>query len=372
MVFNSLQFLIFFPIVLVLYYVVPNRWKNIWLLFASYIFYACWNIKYCVLLLVCTMITYFTAFIVDKLKIKTVLCKQIFFWGLFCVFGILAGYKYTNFMIENINALFRLSGLRISFQKLNIILPVGISFFTFQAAGYLIDVYQGKISVEKNFIEYALFVSFFPQLLSGPISRASAILPQYRKIRKFQYENLQKGFLLMIWGFFLKLVIADRAAMLVNTVYNEYIKYTGIAIVFATVIYGVQIYCDFWGYSSMAIGSAEMLGIELPNNFDTPYLSISIKEFWRRWHISLSSWLRDYVYFPLGGSRCSKMRKHLNVAITFLVSGLWHGAKWSFIAWGLLHGIYQIVGDLSISVRKKICEWSSVNTETLSIFVKAI
>lgn len=157
----------------------------------------------------------------------------------------------------------------------------------------------------------------------------------------------------MIWGFFLKLVIADRAAMLVNTVYNEYIKYTGIAIVFATVIYGVQIYCDFWGYSSMAIGSAEMLGIELPNNFDTPYLSISIKEFWRRWHISLSSWLRDYVYFPLGGSRCSKMRKHLNVAITFLVSGLWHGAKWSFIAWGLLHGIYQIVGDLSISVRKK-------------------
>lgn len=364
MLFNSLQFLLFFPIVLLMYYVMPNRLKNIWLLAASYFFYACWNVKYCLLLMICTVITYFAALIVDMRNNEGCLRKKVFVLALLLIFGILAGYKYTNFVIGNINSFLKLFKTGIELRKYSIVLPVGISFFTFQAAGYLIDVYQGKIRAEKSFIDYALFVSFFPQLLSGPISRAGAVLPQYRSIRKFQYENLRDGFLQMIWGFFLKLVIADRAAILVDTVYGEFYRYTGLAIVFATVIYGVQIYCDFFGYSSMATGAAKMLGIELPNNFDTPYLSMSIKEFWRRWHISLSSWLRDYVYFPLGGSRCSKVRKQINVAVTFLVSGLWHGSKWSFVAWGLLHGLYQIAGDLLTPVKNVLCKRLKINTET--------
>ena len=241
---------------------------------------------------------------------------------------------------------------------------MGISFFTFQAAGYLIDVYKGKISAEKNPINYALFVSFFPQLLSGPIGRADKLLPQYRQVKEFRYENVVSGFVLMVWGFFLKLVIADRAAILVNTVYGDFRSYSGLAIVFATMIYGVQIYCDFYGYSSMATGAAEILGIQLPINFDTPYLSTSIKEFWRRWHISLSSWLRDYVYFPLGGSRCSVQRRYLNLLVTFFVSGIWHGSKWSFIAWGLLHGLYQVVGDLLKPIREKLCSSLQIRTDT--------
>lgn len=279
MIFNSLQFLIFFPIILVSYYIIPHRLQNIWLLFASYIFYGFWNVKYCLILFICTLVTYLAALAIESVRTEFSLKKRVFIIALLFVLGILAGYKYTNFAVGNLISLFEKLGVHTRLHKFDIVLPVGISFFTFQAAGYLIDVYKGKISAEKDLIRYGLFISFFPQLLSGPIGRADMLLPQYSKERNFQYENFQSGLLLMIWGFFLKLVIADRAAILVDTVYGDFTKYTGLTIVFATAIYGVQIYCDFFGYSSMAIGSAKILGIDLPNNFDTPYLSASVKEF---------------------------------------------------------------------------------------------
>lgn len=364
MVFNSFSFLVFFPVVLVLYYAMPQKLKNTWLLLSSYYFYSCWNIKYCLLLLVCTLVTYFAGLFLGAERKEAALRKTAFWVALLFILGLLGGYKYTNFVIENLNKVLHLFAAGHELHKFDIVLPVGISFFTFQAAGYLIDVYKGKIPAEKNPINYALFVSFFPQLLSGPIGRADKLLPQYRQVKEFHYENLVSGFVLMVWGFFLKLVIADRAAILVNTVYGDFRSYSGLAIVLATIIYGVQIYCDFYGYSSMATGAAEILGIQLPINFDTPYLSTSIKEFWRRWHISLSSWLRDYVYFPLGGSRCSVQRRYLNVLITFFVSGIWHGSKWSFIAWGLLHGFYQVVGDLLKPTREKLCNTLQIRTDT--------
>ena len=262
-----------------------------------------------------------------------------------------------------------MSGSAAELPKSGIVLPVGISFFTFQSAGYLIDIYRGEYKAERNFINYALFVSFFPQLLSGPIGRGGSLLPQYKAAKTFNTDNLLRGGEHFLWGIFLKLVIADRAAILVNTVYNDYYSHTGMAIILATVMYGLQIYADFDGYSHMAIGSARMLGIELPENFNTPYLSSSIKEFWRRWHISLSTWLRDYVYFSVGGGRCSRLRKYFNLMLTFLVSGIWHGAKWSFITWGLLHGAYQVIGDILMPLRLKMCKLLKVNTEAESFKV---
>ena len=279
------------------------------------------------------------------------------------ILGILGVFKYTDFVIRNINNILSIAGSDTELAKSGIVLPVGISFFTFQSAGYLIDIYRNKYNAERNFINYALFVSFFPQLLSGPIGRGDKLLPQYRAAERPHIYDLIRGGEHFIWGLFLKLVIADRAAILVNTVYNDFHSYTGLVIIFATIIYGLQIYADFDGYSHMALGSARMLGIRLPDNFDTPYLSCSIKEFWRRWHISLSNWLRDYVYFSVGGGRVSRVRKYFNIMLTFLVSGIWHGATWSFIAWGLLHGFYQVVGDMLMPVRKGLCRILRVNTE---------
>ncbi len=366
MAFNSLRFLIFFPVVLLLYYSIPQKWKNVWLLICSYFFYACWNVRYCLLLLVCTLLSYFAAIIVEKRTENTAFKKKIFILGVLSLVGMLSIYKYSNFALENVSRLLEHIGMS-ALPQLDIVMPVGISFFTFQALGYLIDVYSGKMSAERSFVTHALFVSFFPQLLSGPIGRADKLLPQYRQAKTFSYEKVRNGFLLMLWGFFLKLVISDRAASLVAVVYGDYHSFTGMQIVFATVIYGVQIYCDFYGYSSMAIGAAEMLGIGLPENFDTPYLAASIQEFWRRWHMSLSSWLRDYIYFPLGGSRCSKARHYLNILIVFLVSGLWHGAKWSFVAWGLLHGLYQVLGNVFVPYRRKLCEKLGIRTDTAAV-----
>ena len=431
MVFNSLQYLIFFPIVLLCFYIVPQRLKNAWLLIASYVFYAMWNVKYCLILFVCTLITYAAALGISLCRNRMTCCggnkckretkadslqdagvnddvnmtavsgyvkrdttdrtslkrlnqavscsrgggsrtsnaRLIFIASLVITIGILAVFKYTDFVIQNLNIILHMSGSAAELPKSGIVLPVGISFFTFQSAGYLIDIYRGEYKAERNFINYALFVSFFPQLLSGPIGRGGSLLPQYKAAKTFNTDNLLRGGEHFLWGIFLKLVIADRAAILVNTVYNDYYSHTGMAIILATVMYGLQIYADFDGYSHMAIGSARMLGIELPENFNTPYLSSSIKEFWRRWHISLSTWLRDYVYFSVGGGRCSRLRKYFNLMLTFLVSGIWHGAKWSFITWGLLHGAYQVIGDILMPLRLKICKLLKVNTEAESFKV---
>ena len=348
MVFNSYSFLLFFPIVLVLTQLAPAKWRNGLLLVASYVFYASWGMHFCVLLLG------------QKKR------RWLFWLGLGGTLGALLVYKYLDFGLYSINALTRALGLGEPMPRVSLLQPAGISFFTFQAAGYLIDVYRGKYKPEKNFLRFALFVSFFPQLLSGPIGRGDQLLPQYEKPQKADFDALRRGFLTMTWGFFLKLCIADRAAVLVNTVYGAFESYSGIFLVFATAVYALQIYGDFAGYSYMAIGGAEMLGIHLPKNFDTPYFAQSVQEFWRRWHISLSSWFRDYVYIPLGGSRCASWKKYRNVLIVFLVSGLWHGALWTFVLWGAIHGFYQIFGGLTKPLREKALDVLRVNRQATS------
>lgn len=352
MLFSSYSFLFFFPLVLILVGVLPVKWRNPLLLLASYFFYSCWSRRYCLLLLGCTAAAYFAGRLLEKRK-------WTFWAGLVTVLGLLAVFKYTDFLLYTLEKL-----VSRPLPRLSWVLPVGISFFTFQAAGYLVDVYQGKYKAETNFVNFALFVSFFPQLLSGPIGRGGELLPQYRQPKKPSFQDLRNGLCTMTWGYFLKLVIADRAAMLVDSVYGAYASLPGICLVFATVVYALQIYCDFAGYSAMAIGAGQMLGIRLPVNFRTPYFAQSVQEFWRRWHISLSTWFRDYVYIPLGGSRCAKWKKYRNVFIVFLVSGLWHGAMWSFVLWGAIHGLYQIVGGLTKPAREKLLDGLHVNRES--------
>ena len=366
MLFNSFTFMLFFPLAVLSYYIVPKKVQNIWLLILNYYFYMRWNAKYGLLLLGCTLITYFAGIAIESTKgdsneKKSKKCLIIAIVG---IAAVLCVYKYTNFVVNNMNIFFGLFKIDKSIQAVDVVLPVGISFFSLQAIGYLVDVYRGGQKAEYNFIRYALFISFFPQILSGPIERGEHMLHQFETPRKFDYEKARHGVLLMIFGYFLKLVIADRAAFIVNNVYGNYWGYTGAAIVLATVIYALQIYCDFYGYSTIALGTAKALGIDLIDNFNCPYFSQSTQEFWRRWHISLSTWLRDYIYFPLGGSRCSKKRSYINLIITFLVSGLWHGSKWTFIAWGLINGLYQAIGKSTRDKRKAIATKLSINTDT--------
>lgn len=248
----------------------------------------------------------------------------------------------------------------------SIVLPVGISFYTFQALGYTIDVYRGEIKAEKNVFRYALFVSFFPQLVAGPIERSKNLLKQLDCEKDFDYENVRDGLMLMLWGFFEKIVIADKAAVVVDNVYNNYANQSGIVIILATFLFAFQIYCDFGGYSHIAIGAAKVLNVDLMNNFRQPYFALNIKDFWSRWHISLSTWFRDYLYIPLGGNRCSRIRKYGNLLITFLVSGLWHGASWHYVVWGVLHGVYQVISDCTIKVRRAIIQRMKIRTDCFS------
>ena len=252
-------------------------------------------------------------------------------------------FKYYNFLNDSISAGLATIGLSFSLSGLNWAIPVGISFFTFQAVGYMLDVYHGRVKAENNILDYMLFVSFFPQVMSGPISKADELLPQIKTPHLFNYEQGKQGLKYLLWGMFIKLVIADRLGLFVDTVYTNYIHYNGTTCFIASIFYTLQIYCDFAGYSLMAIGIARTLGFNLINNFKRPYLATSITDFWKRWHISLTRWLTQQVYIPLGGSRCSKTRTYWNIFVTFLVSGIWHGANWTFIVWGCLHGIFQIV-----------------------------
>jgi len=256
--------------------------------------------------------------------------------------GILFFYKYFNFLGESINQLLIYSDVNFKVPNFDILLPVGISFYTFQAIGYTIDVYRNDLKAENNFINYALFVSFFPQLVAGPIERAKDLLPQFRKTHKFEYSRAVEGLKLMLWGYFMKIVVADRLSVYVDAVYNNVEYHSGITLLFATILFSFQIYCDFAGYSNIAIGVSKFIGFDLMTNFKRPYFSISITDFWRRWHISLSTWFKDYLYIPLGGNRVSKKRHYLNLTITFVISGLWHGANWTFVIWGALHAFYQI------------------------------
>ena len=341
MLFNSLEFLVFFPIVVALYFAIPYRYRWILLLVASYYFYMCWNYKYIALIVVSTVVDYFSAILIHKTERKRIR-KLLLFASLGTNLGLLFFFKYFNFFGNTVNALFDRFNIFYDVPAYDFLLPVGISFYTFQTLSYTIDIYRRKQKPEYHFGRFALFVSFFPQLVAGPIERSVNLIPQFRQKFDFEYERVRNGILLMGWGFFKKVVIADRLAEYVNVVYNTPSDYSGIPNIIGTFFFTFQIYCDFSGYSDIAIGAALVMGYRLMTNFRRPYLSMNIREFWQRWHISLSTWFRDYVYISLGGNRVVKWRWYYNLFITFLISGLWHGANWTFVIWGAIHGFYLV------------------------------
>lgn len=376
MLFNSYNFLLFFSIVSLIYYIFPKKYRYIWLLITSYYFYMSWNAKYALLLFLSTFITYVASIGIEKYKLSTLkksmgggkknILKCIVGGSIICNISILFFFKYANFTIGSINAVLDYFYLPLLRRSFDVILPVGISFYIFQALGYTIDVYRGEVNAEKNFLRYALFVSFFPQLVAGPIERSQNLLLQLRKEHSFSFERMRDGLLLMLWGYFLKVVIADRIAILVDTVYGDLNIYTGYYVLIASILFAFQIYCDFAGYSTIAMGAAEILGFQLMENFNAPYFSTSISEFWRRWHISLSTWFRDYLYIPLGGNRKGTMKKYINLLIVFLVSGLWHGANWTYVIWGGLNGIFQILEDICKPIRDKMQKILGMNRSAFS------
>lgn len=343
MLFNSLHFLVFFPIVCIIYFLIPTlKWRNLFLLCASYYFYMNWEPIYALLLFSSTFITYLAAIGINKYSEKRK--RRMFLTGsLILNLGILFLFKYYNFAAENISFLLHKLGLAIQIPEFELLLPVGISFYIFQALGYSIDVYRGKTNVEKNFFTYALFVSFFPQLVAGPIERSTNLLQQFKHKLPFSYDNVMSGIRLMLWGYFLKLVLADRCALYVDAVFNNVVHHNGGSFLLASFFFPFQIYGDFAGYSLTAIGAAKIMGFKLMENFRRPYFATTVTDFWHRWHISLSTWFKDYVYIPLGGNRVSTQRCYFNIMTTFIVSGIWHGANWTYIVWGTIHGMLQCI-----------------------------
>lgn len=328
MIFNSLVFIVTFPIIIILYYIMPEKVKNIFLLLTSLVFYACFKFIYIFLLLAVIGIAYMSTLVMEGKEQKYK--KKILIVDVILAVGMLAVFKYTN------------------------VLPVGVSFYTFVALGYVIDVYRGRVEAEKDIVAFGTFVAFFPPLLSGPIERAENLLKQIKAKKEFDEERILNGVCRMLWGYFQKVVIADRIAVIVNAVYGNEDEYTGIYVLLATILYAFQIYCDFAGYSNLAIGAARILGFELRENFNVPYRAVNISDFWDRWHISLSTWLRDYVYISLGGNRKGEWKKYRNLLITFLVSGIWHGANWTFVVWGALHGVYSIAHNILVKKCKPV------------------
>lgn len=351
--FNSLEFLVFFPLVVLLFFVLPHRFRWIMLLAASYFFYMSWSAELIILILFTTLISYLASIGIEATESKTKK-KLLLTLTLVTCLGVLFFFKYFNFLADSVTAVLRAFTLPVSDLALELILPVGISFYTFQTLSYVIDVYRGSIKAERHFGYYALFVSFFPQLVAGPIERPGNLIPQLKEKHTPHLADFSAGCAKMLIGFFKKVVVADLAAVYVNAVYNDVSSATGFGIVIATILFSFQIYCDFSGYTDIAIGAARVMGIKLMQNFDRPYTAESIRDFWARWHISLSSWFKDYLYFPLGGSRCSKSRHLFNLFFIFLVSGLWHGAAWTFVLWGALHGIYQVVGAATREKRAEL------------------
>ena len=320
---------------------------------ASYFFYMYYQPSLIFLILATTLVSWLAAWGIERSQSRA-LRRFLLAITLIVCLGTLFFYKYFDFLSGTVFDIARSFGYRAKPISLDLILPVGISFYTFQTLSYVIDVYRGEVKAERNFFFYALFVSFFPQLVAGPIERPDNLIPQLKDPKPFSSDNAIKGAKHMMVGFFKKVCVADTVAVFVNSVYNAPDEATGLGVIIATVLFAVQIYCDFSGYTDIAIGCARIMGIRLMQNFDHPYHATSIKEFWSRWHISLSSWFRDYLYIPLGGNRRGRVRRLLNVLIVFLVSGLWHGAAWTFVIWGLIHGIYQVIGDLTIKPRNKL------------------
>lgn len=353
MTFNSLAFLIFYPIVLLLYFLLPHKYRWVMLLVASYYFYMSWKAELIFLILFTTAVSYAAGRIIQRSQRKTVRRVWLIL-ALVTSLGVLFFFKYFNFLSASVTGVLSAFGLPQSEVALNLILPVGISFYTFQTLSYVIDVYRGSIPAERHFGYYALFVSFFPQLVAGPIERPENLLPQLKAEHHYHREDAAAGGKRMLVGFFKKVVVADLIAPYVNAVFNHPDSASAPGIILGSMLFAVQIYCDFAGYTDIAIGCARVMGIRLMQNFDHPYAATGIRDFWARWHISLSTWFRDYLYIPLGGSRCSKARHLTNLMIVFLVSGLWHGANWTFVLWGFLHGLYQVVGILTKPLREKL------------------
>jgi alginate O-acetyltransferase complex protein AlgI len=344
MLFNSINYTIFLPIVFLLYWLVGGKnlkLQNILLLAASYFFYACWDWSFLSLLVFSTVLDYFTG--IKMSEAQDQITKKIWFWLSISVnLGFLGVFKYYNFFATSFAEAISHLGLNVNLWTLKVILPVGISFYTFHGLSYVIDIYLERIKPEKNIIDYSVFVSFFPLLVAGPIERATHLLPQIKKKRPFDYIKIIDGLRQILWGLFKKVVIADRCAEYVNNIFNHAADYSGSTLVIGAIFFALQIYCDFSGYSDIAIGTARLFGIELLRNFAFPYFSRDIPEFWRRWHISLATWFRDYVYIPLGGSKRGVWMRVRNIFIVFLVSSLWHGANWTFIIWGLLNALYMM------------------------------
>lgn len=342
MLFNSISFAIFLPIVFIFYWFITNKnlkAQNVLLLLSSYFFYACWDWRFLFLLIFSTLLDYYTGLKMSEAQNKKV--KHFWFWlSIIVNVGFLAVFKYYNFFAASFAEAASHIGLHISPWTLKVILPVGISFYTFHGLSYVIDIYKNKIKAERNFIDYSVFVSFFPLLVAGPIERATHLLPQIKKQRVFNYTIAVDGLKQILWGLFKKIVIADQCAIIANMAFNDSAHYSGSTLLLGAIFFAFQIYGDFSGYSDIALGTAKLFGIELLKNFAFPYFSRDIAEFWRRWHISLSTWFRDYLYIPLGGSKGGMSMKIRNTLIIFLVSGFWHGANWTFIIWGLLNAIY--------------------------------
>ncbi len=373
MVFNSLQFLLLFPVILLLYFTLPKKAGWIMLLAFSYYFYMSWNARLIFLILFTTTVAYCGAILIENNRKKKNTDQNglgerfLLIVSLTACLGILFFYKYFNFFSASISGVMGLFGVQTEPFVLNLILPVGISFYTFQTLSYVIDVYRGDIRAERHFGYFALYVSYFPQLVAGPIERPENLIPQLHEKHAPCWENTVAGLRKMLVGFFKKVVVADLIGVYVNAVYNDAENASGLGVLIATVFFAFQIYCDFSGYTDIAIGCSKIMGINLMQNFDRPYSAQSIKEFWRRWHISLSSWFKDYVYFPLGGSRCAVWRHMLNICIVFLVSGLWHGAAWNFVIWGGLHGVYQVIGYFTQKPRDRMWRYLGVDPKSKGV-----
>jgi D-alanyl-lipoteichoic acid acyltransferase DltB (MBOAT superfamily) len=345
MLFNSIEFLIYFPAVFIIYWLFfadKIKVRNFYLIIVSYIFYGWWDWRFLILIIISSYVDFYVGEKLEKENRPSVR-KRLLFLSLAVNLGFLGFFKYFNFFADSFAAAFTFFGQEFHYNRLKIILPVGISFYTFQTMSYTFDIYRGKMKSTKSIIDFFAFVSFFPQLVAGPIERASHLLPQFKKKYSFEYERTVSGFRLILWGMFKKVVVADRLSAYVDAVYNNIPVHSGLSFYIATLFFAFQIYCDFSGYSDIAIGTARSMGFDLMTNFRTPYFAVSFKDFWNRWHISLSTWFRDYLYIPLGGNRCSKKRQYFNLFTTFLVSGLWHGANWTFVVWGALHGVYQMI-----------------------------
>ena len=373
MSFNSMEYLIFLPVTVLGYCLLPARAKKYWLLLASYFFYMSWNPEMALLIAGVTAVSYCGGLLCGWLrdvKQKRRASSLAAALAVTVCTAVLAFFKYYGFLAENLQRILTAAGSGARIPVPDILLPVGISFFTFQALSYVIDVNRGSIKAEKNFIVYALFVSFFPQLVAGPIERPDALIPQLKEAHRFTGDNFREGLVKILTGFFKKIAVADMIASSVDVIYSSPETAGGPGMIIGTVLFAVQIYCDFSGYTDIATGSARLLGIRLSRNFDVPYSATSVRDFWRRWHISLSGWFRDYVYIPLGGSKKGEARACVNYLIVFLLSGLWHGAAWHFAAWGVIHGLFIVFERLTEKLRDGM--WKRVNVDPKGGLVRTV